>query len=113
MVMQECKNVEIKRGTENVFADLGLANAEQHFVKAQLVAQILDIVHERDLTNAEAAMVMGIGQNGVSELSVGRFRDYSIGHLLGFLLSLDRDIEIVVKAKVDRDEPARMTVKAA
>jgi hypothetical protein len=38
-----------KTGNRNVFKDLGLPNAEEHFVKAQLVFKIDTLIKERGL----------------------------------------------------------------
>ena len=43
-----------KRGSGNVFADLGLPNPEQELLKAQLTLQIYRIVKARKLTQAQA-----------------------------------------------------------
>ncbi len=83
----------------NVFADLGLANAEEHLVKAGLVAKIDRIIQQRELTQTVAAQLMGIDQPKVSAMLAGQFRGYSVERLMRFLVALGHDVEIVVKAK--------------
>jgi hypothetical protein len=60
-----------------VFADLGLENPVEPLARAALVQSICDIIAERKLTQARAAMLLGIDQPRVappnsldSELSV-------------------------------------------
>ena len=89
--------VRVEVGSGNIFADLGLPEADTHFLKAQIVSEIYRLTSERKLTQAEAGKLMGITQPEVSRMFKGRFREYSVDRLMGFLTSFDRDVEIVVK----------------
>lgn len=111
--MAKSRDTEIRRGGTNVFDDLDLPNAEGHLVKAQLVSRIMDIMKARKLTQTAVAEVIGITQPDVSNLIRGRFRGYSIDRLMSFLVALDQDIEIVVKARSGNRTAARLTVTAA
>jgi predicted XRE-type DNA-binding protein len=94
-------------GSLNVFKDLGLPNAEEHFIKAQLVFKIDTLMKERDLKQIEAAVLLGIKQPDVSKMLRGEFRQFSVERLLHFLVALDQDVEIVVKPHRDtRNAPA-------
>jgi predicted XRE-type DNA-binding protein len=106
------KKANIRRGGVNVFADMGLPDAENHFVKAQLVSRMMDVMKERNLTQAETAKIVGIAQPDVSNLIHGRFRGYSIDRLMGFLLTLDQDVEITVRSKPKSRAAGRLTVTA-
>lgn len=55
----------------NVFADLGLPNAEEHQLKAQLVGSIHDVLRSRKLTQSAAAELLGLSQPDVSRLLRG------------------------------------------
>ncbi|MBW3625185.1 MAG: helix-turn-helix domain-containing protein, partial [Armatimonadetes bacterium] len=66
----------------NVFEDLGLPNPELHMAKANLVSQIGRAIWEMNLTQAQAAKLMGIGQPKVSALLRGDFQGYSVDRLL-------------------------------
>jgi predicted XRE-type DNA-binding protein len=83
----------------NVFADLGLPNAEELQAKAVLANQIASIVTHRHLTQVEAARTLGTGQPKVSELLAGRLDGFSIERLIRYLNALDRDVQIVVSPK--------------
>src|ERR1700756_4955648 len=83
--------------SKNVFKDLGVPNAEEHFVKAQLVFKIDTLMKERDLKQIEAAELLGIKQPDVSKMLRGEFRQFSVERLLRFLVALNQDVEIVVK----------------
>jgi len=111
--MSKAKKAGIRRGGANVFADLGLPDAKNHFIKAQLVGRMTHIMKSRKLTQAAVARTVGIAQPDVSNLIRGRFRGYSIDRLMGFLVALDQDVEIVVRSKPKRRADARLTVTAA
>ncbi len=91
------RKVKVEVGSGNIFADLGLPDADTHFLKAQIVSEIYRLINERKLTQAQAGKLMGISQPEVSRMFKGNFREYSIDRLMGFLTSFDRDVEIVVK----------------
>jgi len=94
-------------GSRNVFKDLGVPNAEEHLIKAQLVFKIDNIMKQRRLKQAEAADLLGIKQPDVSKMLRGDFRPFSIERLLRFLVALDQDVEIVVKPHRDaKNAPA-------
>lgn len=93
---------EYQTGTRNVFKDLGVPNAEEHFVKAQLVFKIDAILKKRKLRQVEAARLLGIRQPDVSKMFRGEFREFSVERLLRFLVALGQDVEIAVKPHRDR-----------
>lgn len=87
----------VKKGSGNVFADLGLPNPEQELLKAQLTLQIYKIVKARGLTQVQAGDILGIKQPHVSALMRNRAGNFSIGRLMEFLTALGQDVEITVK----------------
>jgi predicted XRE-type DNA-binding protein len=89
-------------GSGNVFKDLGVPNAEEHLVKAQLVFKIDAIRKERRLKQIEVADLLGIRQPDVSKMLRGEFRQFSVERLLRFLVALNQDVEIVGKPHRDR-----------
>ncbi len=90
---------QIEESSGNVFADLGLAEAEELHTKAQLAHRIGEIVRGRHLTQAEAADVLGATQPIVSRLMRGQLHGFSLERLMRFLNALDRDVEIVVRRR--------------
>lgn len=97
-------------GSGNVFKDLGLPNAEEHLVKAQLVFKIDKIMKDRGLKQVEAAGLFGVRQPDVSKLLRGEFRQFSVERLLRFLVALDQDVEIVVKPHRGRNNAPALQV---
>ena len=96
------KPVEVHESGGNIFADLGLPDADSHFLKAQIVAELYRLTNERKLTQARAGALMGISQPEVSRLFKGNFREYSIERLMAFLTTFDRDVEIVSRPRPKR-----------
>ncbi len=94
------KEINIERGSGNVFADLGRPDAETHLLKAQLVTRIDKIIRQRGLKQVEAAKLLGLSQPDVSRLLRGDFREYSMERLLRLLTALGRDVEIVIREPV-------------
>ena len=88
----------IQHGSTNVYADLGMADAEEMQVKAQLASEISDIIAKRKLTQVQAAELLGITQPKLSGLLRGQFRGISETKMLECLTRLGRDIQIVVKS---------------
>ena len=84
-------------GSGNVFKDLGLPNADEHLVKAQLVFKIDTIMKDRGLKQVDAAALFGVRQPDISKMLRGEFRQFSVERLLRFLVALDQDVEIIVK----------------
>jgi predicted XRE-type DNA-binding protein len=83
----------------NVFADLGLPDADELLAKADLAIQISRIIEERGLTQVEAAALLGVDQPKVSALARGRLEGFSMERLYRFLNALGQDVEIVVRPK--------------
>ncbi len=97
-------------GSGNVFKDLGLPNAEEHLVKAQLVFKIDTIMKKRRLKQVEAAELFGVRQPDVSKLLRGDFRQFSVERLLRFLVALDQDVRIVIEPHHDRKNAPALQV---
>lgn len=104
------KKKRYEAGSGNVFRDLGIPNAEEHLIKAQLVFKIDTILKSRRLKQTEAATLLGIKQPDVSKMLRGEFRQFSVERLLRFLVALDHDVEIVVKPRRGGDDVAALHV---
>lgn len=88
---------KIEKGSGNVYADLGIANSDEMFVKAQLSAKIAEIIKLRKMTQMQAAEVLGMPQPKLSNMLRGQFRGISEAKMLECLTRLGRDVQIVVK----------------
>jgi predicted XRE-type DNA-binding protein len=82
-------------------------NAEEHFVKAQLVFKIDALMNERGPKQIEAADFFGIKLPDVSKMLCGGFRQFSVERLLRFPVALNQDADIVVKPHLNtKNAPA-------
>lgn len=103
---------KITRGTSNLFADLGFADAEERQTKVRLAQSINTIIEKRHLKQGEAAKLLGVNQPKVSALKNYRLDGLSVERLMYFLNALDRDVQIVIR-KAPRSREARISVTAA
>ena len=77
MAKRMIEGIEIEISSGNVFADLGLADAEKLKNKSGLVIEITRAVRRLGLTQEEAGRRMGIAQPKVSGMMRGDFANLS------------------------------------
>jgi predicted XRE-type DNA-binding protein len=97
--------------TGNVFEDMGMRDAEERLAKAELARVIRKIIRERDLTQNEAAELLGAKQPDVSDLMRGKLSRYSLERLERFLNALDMEIRIQVGPRPRGKEHAGISVE--
>ena len=97
-------------GRQNVFKHIGVPNAEEHLVKAQLVFKIDTTMKKRRMKQTEAAALFGVGQPDISKMLRGEFRQFSVERLLRFLVKLDQDVEIIVRPRRDGQNAPQLHV---
>ena len=74
--------IAIEKGSGNVYADLGLADAQEMLVKAKLAGKIGEIIQRQNLTQQQASLLMAMPQPKVSSLLRGQFRGISEAKML-------------------------------
>ena len=102
------KNIEKSSG--NVYADLGMRDADEMLVKARLASKIGEIIKRRGLNQTEAAEVLGMPQPKVSNMLRGKFRGVSEAKMLECLTRLGRQVQIVVKSARNKNVTGRVEV---
>jgi predicted XRE-type DNA-binding protein len=90
---------KIYRGSGNVFADLGLPNADELFIRSEFMIRVTQIIRQRGWTQKKAASVLGVSQPKISCLMKGKIDMFSLDRLFGFLNKLDRTVEIIIRPK--------------
>ena len=65
-------DIVVEEGSGNVFADLGLSNANALLVKSELALAIRDIVRARGWTQVNAASMLSIPASDMSDLMRGK-----------------------------------------
>lgn len=78
---------KIRRGSENVFADLGFdpEEAEHLRIRADLMVELSKLIQDRGLTQTEAAEILGVTQPRISDLTRGKIDRFSIDTLVAML----------------------------
>ena len=97
---------KIQKGSGNVFRDLDVPHPERVLARAQVMLRLSEIIRERNLTQKEAAKLLGIPQSKVSCLMNGKLSMFSLDYLFELLNALDRDIEIIIKPKAKEEKTA-------
>jgi predicted XRE-type DNA-binding protein len=84
------KKVKLTRSSGNVFRDLGFSGDEAAYlqVRAELMAQLQQVITARGLKQAEAAARLGVTQPRVSDLMRGRLDLFSTDTLIDMLARL-------------------------
>ena len=91
------KGIDVEMGSGNVFADLGLPDADKLKIKSGLVIEITKAMRTMGITQKAAAEHMGISQPKVSAMLRGDFTNLSERKLMDCLNRLGYDIEIKVR----------------
>src|SRR5438552_3867131 len=96
MRMKSKKKIEFEEGSGNIFADLGLDDADELFARAQIGVFVFKILKDKKLKQREIASALGIAQPEVSHLMNGHFSRFTTDKLLDFLKRLDQKVTIQV-----------------
>ena len=86
--------IDIEKSSGNVYADLGLTDAQEMLIKAKLASKIGEIIQRQNLTQQQAAQLVAMPQPKVSLLLRGQFRGISEAKMLECLARVSR-LEIV------------------
>ena len=112
--MRKKRRNKVEVGSGNIFADLGLADANELLLKSQIVVALRRLIDARKLTQTAAAKRIGISQPDLSNVLRGRFRGYSTERLMRMLTAFDQDVEITVRPRRRKTgEAGRITFNAA
>ena len=110
MKARKTRTIRVEPGSHNVYADLGYADADEMLIKARLVTEIAQLLRSKNLTQEQAAQILGLTQPKVSAMLNGQFRGISERKLLTCLTRLGRDVQIVIKPTPRRRSEGRLTV---
>jgi predicted XRE-type DNA-binding protein len=105
--------LEVVPSSGNVFADLGITNAEEKQTKVRLAVAINQIIQDRNLSQTAAARRLHVNQPKVSALANYQLDGFSVERLMNFVTALDRDVDIVIRRKPNSRKIARIAVTAA
>ena len=112
-IVSKSKATDITRGSGNVFADLGMPDAEERQTKLRLAYALNAVIDRTRLSQAAAAVRLGLNQPKVSALRNYKLEGFSVERLMTLLTTLDQDVEIVIRKKPRSRAAARISVVAA
>ncbi len=106
-------DIIVEESSGNVFADLGYPDAEEVLAKSRLAQCIAELIEKQNLTQVQAASILGIDQPKISKLMRGQLREFSTDRLFRFLNAMNQDVEIIIREKPQERKQAILSVIAA
>ena len=100
----------VEESSGNVFADIGLPDAEELLLKAKLVSRIAQLVEEKGLTQAQIAERTALDQPKVSHLLRGKLSGFSADRLFTILNRLGHSVEVRISPKEKPPEKSHTRV---
>jgi predicted XRE-type DNA-binding protein len=107
--VKEMADTRVEIDSGSIYEQLGYKNHKEMETKSILVMEINKAIKKKNLTQIEAAEILGITQPKLSSLLNGHFRGYSVERLMHFLNELGKDVDIIVRSK-PRNRRARVNV---
>jgi predicted XRE-type DNA-binding protein len=99
---RKVEDLTFERRSENVFADLGLENADELLVDVDLAHAINTEIRARRWTQVQAAERTGLTQSDISQLGKMKTDGFSQERMQNALRRLGMDIEIRINRRADR-----------
>ena len=98
-------DMDIIRGSGNVFRDLGHPDADREQLRALLAAKIIGVLDDRKLTVRAAQEATGVAAADFSRIRNANLGRFTIDRLMTILASLGQEVEVSVKVR-PRQTPA-------
>ncbi len=89
-------DLELDRGSGNVYRDLGRPDAGLEQARAIVAAKIIRILDERELSTRDAEKLTGIAHSEFSRIRNAQLRRFTLDRLIAILGRLDENIEVNV-----------------
>lgn len=86
--------LELKKGSDNVFRDLGIPDADALLMKADLAAAIIAVLNKRKLTARAAGKVADVAHTDIVNIRNVKLGRFSIERLVRILNALDQRVEL-------------------
>jgi predicted XRE-type DNA-binding protein len=104
-------DVELERGSGNVFADFGIEDAGVRQLRAILAAEIIKTLDAERLTVREAEARTGIAAADFSRIRQVKLDRFTIDRLMRILDRLNRDVRVRISV-APRNRSARRSLTA-
>ena len=102
---------EIEIGSGNIFADLGLDDANELYTRTALGIQVMKTIRQNGLNQKEAGKLLALKQPEVSAIMRAKYSRFSQERLIGFLNKLEQKVTIQV-SRHRRGEPYQQVTVA-
>ncbi len=96
---KKTEELEIVRGSGNVFRDVGFPNANVEQAKALLAAQIIKVLRTQNMTNRAASKISGVTEADISRIKQPNLKRFTIDRLMTILNKLDPEVDIKMEFK--------------
>jgi addiction module HigA family antidote len=94
----------ITKGSNNVYADLGIPDAEQMLLKSQLAHRITLAIEAKGLSVLEASRIVGLAQPKLKSILRGQFHEVSENEMREYLSRLDHRFEEIHPGEILLEE---------
>jgi predicted XRE-type DNA-binding protein len=108
--MSDNDQLELVRGSGNVFRDLGHPNPELEQLRSILAARIISALDAQKLTVRKAHELTGFAAADFSRVRRANLGRFSVDRLMTMLTSLGQEIEVTVSDRPHRKSAARSAV---
>jgi predicted XRE-type DNA-binding protein len=99
-------DLELLRGSGNVYRDLGRPTADLEQARALVAAKIIRLLDERKLSTRDAEKLTGISHSEFSRIRGTQLRRFTLDRLIAILGKLDADLEVNVAVQPRRLQSA-------
>src|ERR1700710_153254 len=89
-------DVELVRGSGNVYRDFGRPNAGLEQARAVTAAKIIRIIDQRKLSTRDAEKLTGVSYSEFSRIRNTQLGRFTLDRMIAILGKLDEDIEVSV-----------------
>lgn len=91
--------LELVRGSDNPIRDVGLPEPDTKLMKADLAAEIMRVLRERNITGAQAAKLTGVQEADISRIRNAQLNRFTIDRLVTILNHLEHGVQVHITVK--------------
>ena len=102
--------LEVVKGSDNPFRDIGSPNADTKLLKADLSGKIIDILDKKGWSQRQASKETGVDQADICRIRNADLKGFTIDRLVKILYNLNYTVEVIVRPSHRR---ARVRAHAA
>lgn len=90
------EDIELVRGSGNVFKDLGLPDADVLQTKVLLASRIIGILDEKELSTRQAENLTGVAHSEFSRIRKPDMKRFTIDRLITILNKLNQKVDVSI-----------------